>query len=59
MINSCGSCKHFTKGKTYSLCDALDAKTTTDGKECKLYKRIKFHKKIKDVIDLRTTNESS
>ncbi len=58
MTNSCGSCKHFQKGKTYSLCDILDAKTSADGKECNLYKRIKFHRKVEDV-ELRRTNESS
>lgn len=52
MTNSCGSCKHFVKGKRYSLCDVLDVKTTTDGIECKLYKRIKFHRKIENAANI-------
>lgn len=58
MTNSCGSCKHFVKGKRYSLCDIRDVRVETDGVECKLYKRIKLHRKVEDA-DLRTTNESS
>lgn len=58
MTNSCGSCKNFVKGGRYSLCDLRDVRVKTDSAECKLYKRIKLHRKVEDA-DLRTTNKSS